>query len=196
MSVKFEDRYIKSKIRNTFGEIEVYNPIDKAIYFQLSQMIQNNSQQVQLENGKSDIEVTNTIQIMRYMIINLTNIENENYWNSIDDIKLEEILNLADGDFKKVINSLLDIMIEIGNDISVENRRKLDILSNKLNEMAESIKANVGIDKSLANFGLDREKLIKLQNGDEEVIEEFQQNIIKQSSKQKSKRGRPKKINK
>jgi hypothetical protein len=196
MGVKLnKEKYIKNKIKNTFGQFEVYNPQHELkILEELTKMIQNNSQQIPIENGNADIEVTNVTQIMRYMLLNLTNIDSD--WNEIDDIELERILNLADGDFKKVVNSLLDIMIEIGEDISLNNMRKLKILNNKLNEMAKSIETNIEIDETLSSFGLDREKLIKLQNGDEEIIKEFQENIVKQASKPKSKRGRPKKSNK
>jgi hypothetical protein len=192
MSIKFEDKYIKNKLKNKFGQIEIYNSqYDKKVYSQLIKIIETNSKQIQLENGQSDIEVVNTIQIMRFMIINLTNIEDKDYWNNIDDTKLEEMLNLSDGDFKKAVNSLLDIMIEVGQDIAIENIRKLNILNNKLNEMTESIMANMEIDKTLSIIGLDRNKMMKLQNGDEETIKEFQTNLIKQIDKPK--RGRPKK---
>jgi hypothetical protein len=193
MSVNFENsKYIKNKIKDVFGELVVYNPqYDTIILEKLTKMIASNSIPVELDNGQTDIQVDNIIKIMRYMLINLTNIESE-YWNSIDDTQLKTILDLADGDFKKVVNSLLDIMIELGNDIAIENVRKLKILNDKLLEMSESIKANEQIDKTLADFGLDRDKLIKLQNGDEETIKEFQKNLIEQKVN-KSKKGRPKK---
>jgi DNA polymerase III delta prime subunit len=195
MSVKLDDKYIKNKIKDKFGELVVYNPQHNLkILEKLTKLIADNSQQVQLENEQTDIQVTNTVQIMRFMLLNLTNIET-NTWNNIDDIKLEEMLNLADGDFKKAINSLLDIMIEIGNDIAIQNIRKLNILNDKLLEMSEAIKTNEQIDKILSNFGLDREKLVKLQNGDEETLKEFQKSLIQQKNN-KSKRGRPKKSNK
>jgi hypothetical protein len=116
---------------------------------------------------------------MRFMLINLSNIENADYWNSIDNIELEKMLDLVDGDFKKAVNSLIDIMIEIGNDIALQGVIQLDLLQNKLNELIEATKANVKIDKTLSKLGLDKDKLIKLQSGDKEVVKEFQDNIIK-----------------
>ena len=179
MGVKLENKYIKNKLKDKFGEIEIYNPqFDNNVLTELTKLIASNSQTVQLENGKSDIQV-DTIEIMRFMLINLSNIENADYWNSIDNIELEKMLDLVDGDFKKAINSLIDIMIEIGNDITLQGIRQLDLLQNKLNELVESTKANIKIDKTLSKLGLDKDKLIKLQNGDEQVTKEFQENIIK-----------------
>jgi hypothetical protein len=179
MGVKLENKYIKNKLKDKFGEIEIYNPqFDNNILTELTKLIANNSQTVQLENGKSDIQV-DTIEIMRFMLINLSNIENADYWNSIDNIELEKMLDLVNGDFKKAINSLIDIMMEIGSDITLQSIRQLDLLQNKLNELVESTKANIKIDKTLSKLGLDKDKLIKLQNGDAEVMKEFQDNIIK-----------------
>jgi ABC-type uncharacterized transport system permease subunit len=78
------------------------------------------------------------------------------------------------------------------NDITIQNIRQLDILQSKLNEMIESVKVGVNIEKTLSSLGLNMEELVKLQNGDKEIIEKFQKNIIEQSKK--SKRGRPKKV--
>lgn len=187
---KLKDNDIKKKIRVKFGEYQVINPqFDITVLNELTKLISDNSQTVQLENQNTDIEITNTVQIMRFMLEKLTNIEDD--WNNIDDVKLEEMLNLADGDFKKVVNSLIDIMIEIGNDITIQNIRQLDILQSKLNEMIESVKVGVNIEKTLSSLGLNMDELVKLQNGDKKIIEKFQKNIIEQSKK--SKRGRPKK---
>lgn len=179
---KLKDNDIKKKIRATFGEYQVYNAIETNTLNELTKLIENNSQTVQLDEQNSDIEITNTVQIMRFMLIHLTNLEED--WNNIDDIQLEEMLNLADKDFKKVVNSLIDIMIEIGNDITIQSIRKLDILQNKLNEMIESTKVSMNIEKTLAKFGLDIDKLAKLQNGDEQTVKEFQENIIKSIEKE------------
>ena len=180
MGIKLKEKYIKNKLKDKFGELEVYNPQhNNKILIELTKLIAYNSKEIQLDNKQSDIEVINTIKIMRFLIINCTNLENEEYWNNIDDIRLEEMLNFADGDFKKAVNSLLDIMLEIGNDVRIQSIRKLDILQNKLNELVESVKADNNINKTLAKFGLDKEKLIKLQNGDEHIAKEFQENMIK-----------------
>jgi hypothetical protein len=194
MGVKLEaNKYIKNKIKEKFGELEVYNPqFDNEIYTKLITMINENSQQIELENGLSDIQVNNTVKMFREMLICLTNIEDKSYWNGISDYDLENMLNLADGNFKKVVNSLLDIMIEIGRDIRTENIRKLNILNDKLLEISEAIKTNMEIDKTLASFGLDRNKLVKLQNGDEDTIKEFQKNLLEQKNN-KSKRNKSKK---
>lgn len=194
MGVKLEKgKYIKSRIKAKYGELEVYNPeFQKDIYSNLLQMIRDNSVQVS-ENEISDTHINNTIVIIRQMLIHLTNIEED--WNAISDIKLEEMLNLANGDFKSVVDTLMDILLELGRNIRKENIRKINILNEKLLDMIESIKANTEIDKILSNFGLDREKLVKLQNGDEETLKEFQKSLIQQKNN-KSKRGRPKKSNK
>lgn len=179
---KLKDNDIKKKIRATFGEYQVYNAIEINILNELTKLIESNSQTVQLDEQNTDIEITNTVQIMKFMLKNLTNIDEE--WNSIDDVKLEEMLNLSDGDFKKVVNSLIDIMIEIGNDITIQSIRKLDILQNKLNEMVESIKVTTNMEKTLSKFGLDMDKLTKLQNGDEQTIKELQETIVKSIEKE------------
>jgi hypothetical protein len=160
MGVKLENKYIKNKLKDKFGEIEIYNPqFDNNILTELTKLIANNSQTIQLENGTGDIQV-DTIEIMRFMLINLSNIENADYWNSIDNIELEKMLDLVNGDFKKAVNSLIDIMIEIGNDIALQGVIQLDLLQNKLNELIEATKANVKIDKTLSKLGLDKDKLI------------------------------------
>jgi hypothetical protein len=184
MGIKLEEKYIKNKIKAKFGELEVYNPqlIDNA-YDKLSQMIRENSATVS-ENEMSDVQINNTVKIVREMLINLTNIEDEVYWNNIDDIEMDNMLNLADGDFKIVVHTLMDIMLEIGQDLRLGDIRKLDIINNKLIEMKEAFKADVNINKTLTDLGLDKDKLVKLQQGDQSTIDEFQQNIIKNIEKQ------------
>ena len=193
MGVKLEkEKYIKNRLKAKYGELEVYNPIENDVYNKLIQIIRDNSVQIS-ENGISDIQINNTVKIFRIMLMDLTNIESEEYWNSINDIDLEKMLNLADGDFKQIVNTLMDILIELGRDIRTDDMRKLNILNDKLLEMSEAIKANMELDKTLSSFGLDRDKLIKLQQGDEETVKEFQKNLLEQQiNKTKSKRGRPK----
>jgi len=182
--IKLEEKYIKNKLKAKFGELEVYNPQHiKNSYDKISQMIRDNSNTVQ-EDGMSDIQINNTVKIAREMLIDLTNVEDRIYWNSIDDIELDNILNYSDGDFKLVINTLMDIMLEITQDLRLNDIRKLDIMNNKLIEMKEAFKSNININKTLADLGLDQEKLIKLQQGDKEVTEEFQQNIFDKMKKE------------
>lgn len=194
MSVKLENKYIKNKLKAKFGELEVYNPeLIEGEYQKIVKLIQENSESINEDNGSSDVQINNTVKIMREMLIYITNIENEQYWNNIDDIELDNMLNLADGDFKKVVQTLVDIMLEIGQDLRKDGIRKLDILENKLNEMIESIRFDMNIDKTLSKFGLDKEKLFKLQNGDKDTIEEFQKNILENKIKPKRQYNRKKK---
>jgi hypothetical protein len=194
MTVNFDNsKYIKDKIKDAFGELEVYNPQhNPSILEELMSMISNNSIPVELENGETDIRVDNVIKIMRFMLANLTNI-NPDYWDTIDDTQLKETLDLADGDFKKVVNSLLEILMELGNDIVIENMRKLKVLKNKLNEMIDSARVKEQLEKTLSDFGLDNETLMKVKNGDEEVVKAFQKKVLEQEQKSESKRGRPRK---
>jgi hypothetical protein len=194
MGVKLENKYIKNEIKAKYGEFEVYNPeFKREVYSKISQMIKDNSTLIK-DNDISDIQINNIVSIFRIMLSHLTNIESEEYWNNMNDNQLEKTLDFSDGDFKKVVNTLMDIMIEIGHDNQIEESRKINILNNKLEEMVEAVKANIKIDKTLSKFGLDRDKLSKVELGDENAVKEFQQNIINELNK--SKRGRPKKSNK
>lgn len=186
--VKLDNKYIKNKLKAKFGELEVYNPqLILGVHDKLVSLIKENSQQVNLKNNKTDVQINNVINIMRYMLIHLTNIEDKAYWNNINDSELENMLNLADGDFKQVANILLDIILEIGQDIRVEEIRKLKIIKEKLKEVTEVFNFNKDINESLAKFGLDKDKLGLIQNGDKQAIEEFQNNLIEQASKYKRK---------
>jgi len=42
----------------------------------------------------------------------------------------------------------------------------------------------VKMEQTLSNLGLDMDKLIKMQNGDEDIKKEFQENIIKELEKE------------
>lgn len=187
--IKLEDKYIKNKLKVKFGEIEVYSPqLIEGVYIKLSQMIKDNSIQIDTENGLSDVQINNTVKIIRQMLIDLTNLENEQYWNNINDVDLDNLLNLADGDFKLVVNTLIDIMLEIAQDSRLEDIRKLKIISDKIEEITEVFKFNTNIDNKLKEFGLDRDLLIKIQNGDKEAIEHFQKILIEKANKPKPKR--------
>ncbi|MBY6838851.1 hypothetical protein [Clostridium botulinum] len=177
MSVKLEEKYLKKKIKSIYGTIEVYNPLDNKIYSELSNMIANNS--IQVENdGKSDIQINNTIDVMRFMLIHLTNIENEDFWSNISDFDLEVMLNQADGDFKKTISDLMDIMIEIGIDNRRNANRQLDILQESVNELVKVLDFNNNLDKSLGKLGLNKELLIKVARGDEDAKNEFEKQLF------------------
>lgn len=184
---KLQDKYIKTKIKARFGEFEVYNPINKDIHAELSKMIKDSSTPVTLENGMSDIQINNMNITMRYLLINCTNIENEEYWNNINDSDLENMLDLSDGDFKDAVNVLLDIVFEIVQDNRKEEIRKLDLVKEKIIEMTELLKFDIDINKSLAKFGLDKDLLIKVMNGDKEATEQFQKVLFEQSNKPKRK---------
>ncbi|OSA92818.1 UNVERIFIED_ORG: hypothetical protein B2H93_13405 [Clostridium botulinum] len=177
MSIKLEEKYLKKKIKSIYGEIEVYNPLDNKIYSELSNMIANNSIQVE-KDEKSDIQINNTIDVMRFMLIHLTNIENEDFWSNISDFDLEVMLNQADGDFKKTISDLMDIMIEIGIDNRRNANRQLDILQESVNELVKVLDFNNNLDKSLGKLGLNKELLIKVSQGDEDAKSEFEKQLF------------------
>ena len=184
---KLKDGSIKKKIRVTYGEYQIINPeFKKEIYIELALMIRNNSIEVKIDNNLeqslSDIKVNNTVKIMRYMLTNLTNIEED--WNSIDDIQLDEMLNYSDGEFKQIIQTLIDIMLEVAHDNKLEDTRKLSILNDKLIEFKESMTSSMKMQKTLASLNLDMDKLIKIEQGDEVVMKEFQDNIVNELEKQ------------
>ena len=186
---KLKDNNIKKKIKATFGEFQIINPEFKPdIYAELSQLIRNNSVEVKIEDNLEkvlqDVKVNNTVKVMRYMLSELTNIESKEYWNNIDDTKLDEMLNYSDGDFKEVIQTLMDIMLEISHNNAKNDIRQISILTDKLIEFKESMTSTVKMEQTLSNLGLDMDKLIKMQNGDEVVMKEFQDNIIKELEKQ------------
>lgn len=162
--VKLESKYIKDKLRAKFNDLEVYNPqLFKEIHKELCELIKENSRQIELEDG-FDIQIDNVIKIMRFMLNNLSNLEDVEYWNNISDEKLEEMLNLADGDFKQVIDNLYDIMVEIAQDIRKENVRKLKLAENRLIELTETFKFNNDIDEKLKEFGIDTGTIAVIQN--------------------------------
>ena len=185
---KLKDDSIKKKIRAMYNEYQVINPeFNREIYNELSQIIRDNSIIVNSEDKLSDIQVDNTVKIFRLMLKKLTNIEED--WDNIEDINLDEMLNFADGDFKKVVNTLMDVMLEVAQDNRLNDIRKLTILNDKLIELKESMKSTVKMEQTLSNIGLDMDKLIKMQNGDETIIKEFQENIVKElEQKNKPKR--------
>ena len=165
---KLKDDSVKKKIRAIYNEYQIINPeFNRGIYNELSQIIRDNSIIVNLEEKLSDIQVDNTVKIFRLMLKKLTNIEED--WDNIDDINLDEMLNFADGDFKKVVNTLMDIMLEVAQDNRLNDIRKLNILNDKLIEFKESITSTVKMEQTLSNLGLDMDKLIKMQNGDEDI---------------------------
>jgi hypothetical protein len=187
MSVKLKDNDIKKKIKVTFGEFQIITPeFSPHIYEELSQLIRDNSIEIKVEDdlGKilKDTQVNNTVKVMRYMLKNLTNIEND--WDNIDDIQLDETLNYADGDFKEVVQTLMDVMMEIAHDNSRNDIRKISILTDKLVEFKGSMVNTVRMQQTLESLGLDMDKLIKMQQGDETIIKEFQDNIVKELEKQ------------
>ncbi|WP_252225079.1 MULTISPECIES: hypothetical protein [unclassified Clostridium] len=180
MSVKLQEKHIKNKIKSKYGEMEVYNPLDKTILSELSKMISNNS-----ERTGEDMEIINTVSIMRYMLKYLTNIENKEYWDNISDFDLEILLNRADGDFKNVVSDLIDVMLEIGRDIRKNAERQLDVLEEKINELIKMLKFNNNVDKSLDKLGLNRDLLNKVANGDVEAKNEFEKIITDNKSTKK-----------
>lgn len=183
MGIKLEkSKHIKNKLKASFGELQVYNPKGE-IYDKLSKLVSENSTQVNLEEGISDVKVDNLDKIFREMFKTITNIEDSEFWDSKSDSEISELLNDADGEFKEVINCLLDIVMEIGQDIRIEDIRKLQLVRNKVVEYTKTLKLTNDIDKSLKVFGIDREKLSKIQNGDIEAIEELQKSLLENKKK-------------
>lgn len=165
MNIDINEKYIKDKLKEKFGELEVYNPqAMKDVYKELYEMIKERSKQVESEDGLLDIQIDNTVQIMRYMLINLTN-TNIAYWKSIiDDEMFEDTLDMADGDLKQVIDSLKDIMVEVAQDIRKENVRKMKLLENRIIELTEVFKTKNNIDERLKEFGIDTDTISAIQN--------------------------------
>lgn len=186
--VKLESKHIKSKLKAKFGSFEVYNPIKKELYGELSEMIKNNSKKVDVGNGKTDLQVDNTVEIIRKMLISLTNIESAEYWNGFGNIELKDMLDLADGDFKSVVNTLINVMLEIAQDARMEDIRKLQIVKDKITELTEIFKFDADVSAKLAELGLDKESLDKIQNGDQEAIKKLQDKLVEEANKSKGNR--------
>ena len=186
---KLRDNSIKKKVRETFGEFQIINPEFKPdIFAELSQLIRNNSVEVKIEDDLEkvlqDIKVNNTVKVMRYMLSELTNIESKEYWDNIDDTKLDEMLNYSDGDFKEVIQTLMDIMLEISHNNAKNDIRQISILTDKLIEFKEGTISTIKMQKTLSSLNLDIDKLMKMEQGDEIVMKEFKDNIINELEKQ------------
>jgi hypothetical protein len=178
MGIKLEDKHVKSKLRHTFGNFEVYNVVDKALYNKISQMVKDNSKEVQIKDGVNDIEINNLVEVMREMLINLTNIESEEYWKGLGHDELEHMLDFPDGEFKDVVDDLTDVLFEFAHDTHKQGVKKMKVIENKIDEFIEAIKFNSNINTKLAELGLDMNKLEKIQNGDKVALEEFQKDFI------------------
>jgi hypothetical protein len=172
---KLKDNDIKKKIRAKFNEYEVYNPeFNMDVYKKISQMIKDNSiviMQNDLLEVFSDFEVNNIPVIIKEMLKDLTNIE-DNFDNKSEE-ELKNIFALADGDFKNVIQILMDIILEIGQDNRLEEIMKLKELNNKLISFKQSLTIGINLQQTLSEYGLDSDKLIKLKDGDESVLQEI-----------------------
>jgi hypothetical protein len=183
---KLKDNDIKKKVKAKFNEYEIYNPeFNKEIYNKISQMIKDNSvavMQNDLLEVFSDIKINNMPMIIKEMLKYLTNIE-EDFDNKTEE-ELDNIFTLADGDFKNVIQTLMDMTIDIGHDNRVEEIMKLKELNNKLIEFKQSLKVGIDLQQTLLEYGLDADKLIKLKDGDENILQEFQEHIIKDLEKE------------
>ena len=136
------------------------------------------------EKVLQDVKVNNTVKVMRYMLSELTNIESKEYWDNIDDTKLDEMLNYSDGDFKEVIQTLMDIMLEISHNNAKNDIRQISILTDKLIEFKEGTISTIKMQKTLSSLNLDIDKLMKMEQGDEIVMKEFKDNIINELEKQ------------
>ena len=88
------------------------------------------------------------------------------------------MLNQADGDLKKTISDLMDIMIEIGIDNRRNANRQLDILQENVNELVKVLDFNNNLDKSLGKLGLNKELLIKVSQGNEDAKSEFEKQLF------------------
>lgn len=158
MGIKLDERYIKDKIRIVVGEMEVYNAIGET-YLKLGELISQNSKEVQTDDGFYTTQIDEVTGIMRYMLINLTNIEDEEYWNSLDSFELEKVLSLAKGDFKKVVNELVDMIIEVGDDIRLQNQRELNMLLKKIDDFDKAIRYEKEINDKLKSIGMNEQSI-------------------------------------
>jgi hypothetical protein len=183
---KLKDNDIKKKIRVKFNEYEVYNPeFNKEVYNKLSQMIKDNSTAVMqndLLDVFSDVKINNIPMIIKEMLKSLTNIEED--FDSKTEEELETMFTFANGDFKSVIQTLMEIVLEIGQDNRLEEIMKLKELSNKLTVFKQSLKVGVNLQQTLSEYGLDADKLIKLKDGDETILKEIQEHIVKDIEKE------------
>lgn len=154
---------LEDKTKAKFGEYEVHNPrYMKDIYKELKEMIKENSKQIELKDGMFDIQIDNTVQIMRYMLMNITNVV---CWNGLtDDEMFEDTVSEANGDLKQVVDYLLDMMVEIAQDIRKENVRKLKLVENRIIELAETFKFNNNVNEKLKEFGIDSNTILEIQN--------------------------------
>lgn len=182
MSIKLENKYTRTP--KYFGELEVKFP-KGTIYNKLIELIGKNSNQVNYEDNTSDYKIDNLNVVIKEMLINLTNIEDFDFWSNKTDEEILEILEDATGDFKDVINELLDIIVELGNDMRKENLRKLQVTRNWVVGITKEITLSNDIDKSLKKFGLDMDKISKIQAGDKTTIEEFQKSLLEKKRKKK-----------
>lgn len=182
MSVKLENKYLKKT--KYFGELEVRFPKSE-VYNKLIKLIGENSNQVNFEDNTSDYKINNLNVIIKEMLIHLTNVEDSNFWSNKTDEEILEILENANGDFKDVIHELLDIIIELGNDMRKENLRQLQLTRNWVVGITKEIMLSKDIDKSLKKFGLDMDKISKIQSGDKTTIEEFQKSLLEKKRKKK-----------
>lgn len=178
---KLEDKYLKKK--KYFGELEVRFP-KGAIYNELLELIGKNSNQINFEDRTSDYKIDNLNVVIKEMLIHLTNVEDSDFWSNKSDEEVLEILEDANGDFKDVIHELLDIIVEIGNDMRKENNRKLQVTRNWIVGITKEITLSSDIDKSLKKFGLDMDKLSKIQAGDKTAIEEFQKSLLEKKKRE------------
>jgi hypothetical protein len=183
--VKLEQKHLKSK--KIFGEFEV-NPAKGEIYNKLFKLIANNTNQVNVEDGMSDFKLDNLNQVLRQLLIYLTNIENEEFWSNKTDDEMLEIINSADGDFKEVIQALVDIAIEIANDVRKEDIRKLQLTRNWVVNITKELQLTQDVNKSLKKFGVNMDMLNKLQQGDKTTIEEFQRTLFEKKKREYKKK--------
>lgn len=184
--VKLKDSDIKKKIKATFNEYEVYNPeFNKKVYDKLSQMIRDNSvavMQNELLEVFSDVEINNIPTIIKEMLKSLTNIEED--WDRKTEEEFENMLIFADGDFKNVIQMLMEIIQKIGQDNRLEEIMKLQELNYKLIAFKKSLKVGIDLQKTLAEFGLDADSLLKLKNGDKSILNEVEEYVINDIEKE------------
>lgn len=163
--VKLKNEYIKDKVKATFNDIEIYNPQNKRkIYRELCELIKLNSGEVEVEDGLFDIQINDPISILRFMLINITNIENAEYWNNLNDDELDEMLITADGDFKEAVDSLLDILVEVSQNIRKQEIRKLKMTENKLIKLAKVFQFDNNVEERLKEFGIDMKTMSEIQN--------------------------------
>lgn len=142
MKMSLLKKHVKSKIRWEQSDLKVFNPTNEQM-ISIKDIIKKNSN-VDLTNGEVKSEYS--LEIVRYLIKELTNIGNE--IDEVSDDELEFILDNGDRDLVLLVKELIKILKEITEDIIDEQLFQLDYF----NRIATAIKLGKGIDDMKENY--------------------------------------------